>query len=101
MTEILNDLKDDLIPLSNQNAVESDLFINETNPTLDLNGEYIADVAWDWSQFYKYLCLAGLQNSAAFHLEIGDPTNNNSPEYQNYISYINTGINGFNINCNN
>ena len=33
MTEILNDLKDDLIPISNQNAVESDLFINETNPT--------------------------------------------------------------------
>lgn len=91
MSEILADIKDDLIPLSHQQSAEEDYsFIDESNPTGP-------EVPWDWNQFFKYLSMAGLQNSDAFQFEMLPTT---STKHQNFNSYISIGIGGFSPNCN-
>lgn len=99
LANILEDIKDELIPQSHQDAVAGDLFYNEENPTVGPLGEYIKDKVWDWNEFYKYLSLAGLHESSAFHLAY--PDNPPSLGYQNFISYSNTGINSFRNECSN
>ncbi|WP_298343763.1 hypothetical protein [uncultured Algibacter sp.] len=90
MSEILADIKDDLIPLSHQQSAEEDYtFIDENNPTG-------TEVPWDWSQFYKYLSMAGLQNSNAFKNNI----ENTPSKFENYNSYKDIGILGFSNECN-
>ncbi len=42
--------------------------------------------------------MAGLHNSSAFHLEIGDEVNQ-TVEYMNYDNYVTTGIILFSKNC--
>jgi hypothetical protein len=111
MSEILESLKDDLIPQNHQSAAEDYLFINETNPTVDPNnGEYIQDTPWDWDEFFKYLSISGLQNSSAFHFEIGSLNSqeeinqgidNETPKAKNFIKYaISVGVNMFKKECN-
>lgn len=90
MSNILADIKDDLIPLSHQQSAEEEMFIDENNPTGP-------KVPWDWNQFFKYLSMAGLQNSDAFQFEMLPKT---SPKYQNYEHCLRTGITeGFSKEC--
>ncbi len=90
MSEILADVKDDLVPLAHQqNAEENYTFIDESNSTG-------SEIPWDWNQFYKYLSMNGLQNSNAFINNIS-----NSPsELSNFHSYTSLGVNGFSKVCN-
>jgi len=91
MSEILDDISDVLIPAHHKSQAEEFMFINEVTPTLDAQGNYIQDVPWDWDNFYQYLSMVGLQNTSAFHLEIGvrEPADNQSPRYRNFIRYSN------------
>lgn len=90
MSEILADVRDELVPLSHQQNAEADTtFFDEANPTGP-------QVSWSWEQFYKYLSMAGLQNSDSFQWDIAP----GSVKYQNYIKYtIDYGKNGFRKDC--
>jgi hypothetical protein len=102
MSEILADLKDDLIPLSHQQNAETRMYINEENPTTDDFGNIIRDVPWSWNEFYKNLSLVGLQDSSAFHLEYGVqlPISEQTYKYQNYYDYgVEIGTNSFRDEC--
>lgn len=110
MAEILANLKDDLIPQNHQEAAEDYMFINELNPSTNPDtGEYINDVPWNWDEFFKYLSLAGLQNSSAFHFQIGvfnteediaQGIDNESVKVKNFKKYaITVGINSFKKEC--
>ncbi|WP_282043871.1 hypothetical protein [Winogradskyella flava] len=92
MSEILADIKNDLIPESHQTNAESDTsFLDENNPTGPT-------VAWSWDDFYKYLCLAGLHNTDAFQWEV--PVG--STKYNNYVKYSSEyGRNLFRKECSN
>lgn len=89
MSEILADIKDDLIPIAHQESAESETFIDESNPTGP-------EIPWSWNQFYKYLSMSGLQNSNAFINSIL----NTSSKFSNYEHYKRTGIEGFSKECN-
>ncbi len=88
MSEILEDIKDDLIPLSHQEGVADILFINESNPN--------EQTPWNWDDFYKYLSMDGLQNSDAFEFEMLPES---SVKYQNFSTYVNHGRNSFRKTC--
>lgn len=97
MSGILADIKDDLIPFHHQTQAEDEFFINEDNPAAYPDGSYKQDTPWSWNEFYKYLSMAGLHNSSAFHLEI---LPENSPAYENYIRYSDEyGKRAFEKNC--
>jgi len=90
MSEILADIKDDLVPLSHQQEAEGNYtFIDESNPTGP-------EIPWDWNKFYKYLSMNGLQNSNAF---INNVLNSPS-KLSNFNSYGSLGVNGFSKECN-
>lgn len=102
MSEILAYLKDALIPLHQQTQAEQLMFINELNPSTYPDGSYIQDTPWSWNEFYKYLSMAGLHNSSAFHFAIGaeEPIENQTPEYKNFNQYAyEIGTNSFKIQC--
>ncbi|WP_394348795.1 hypothetical protein, partial [Bizionia saleffrena] len=61
MEQILTDVKDDLIPLSNQNYV-SDLDYYTAN---DINNPLTESHLFNWSLFFKNLSMTGLQNTSA------------------------------------
>lgn len=83
LSQILSDVRDGLILPEHQEFVQDGYtFIDEDNPT----GE---QVPWNWDLFHYYMALTGLQNSQAFQEEI--PMD--SPEFQNFSSYTNTGLN--------
>ncbi len=50
MSKILADIKDDLIPNSQQKRAKSRIFIDESNPSE-------TKIPWDWNQFYRYLSM--------------------------------------------
>jgi len=89
MQDILADIRDSLIPENHQQNAEALTFIDETNPSGP-------EINWNWNEFYKYFSMAGLQNTDAFQFEMLPV---DSPKYQNYTNYINTGINSFTKNC--
>lgn len=98
MSEILADLKNDLIPQNHQQAAETRQFVNEENPTIDDFGNYVRDVPWSQSEFYKYMSLVGLHENSAFHLELGDnePEEDQTPQYRNFNQYgIEVGTDNF------
>jgi len=85
-----------LIPLNHQQNAEGILFINEENPSTYPDGSYLADIPWDWNQFYKYLSMSGLHQTDAFNWEMSP----DSIEYQNYYKYaIIYGKNSFKKDC--
>ncbi len=91
ISEVLEDIKDDLVPLAHQTAAEQDfVFVDENNP----NG---AKVPWNWNQFFKYFSMRGLHNGDAFQFEMLPTT---SDKHRNYQSYGNIGQNGFSKDCN-
>ena len=75
---------------------------NTQHPSTYPDGSYIQDVPWSWDEFYKYLSMAGLQNSSAFHFAIGvaEPIDNQTPEYKNFNQYaVEIGTNQFRKEC--
>ncbi len=91
MSEILKDIKDDLVPLNHQRVAETDYtFIDESNPSG-------SEKPWNWDDFYKYFSIAGLQNSDAFQFEMLPET---SPKHKNFMKYSSVGTNGFSKDCN-
>ena len=109
MSQILADIKDVLVPENHQQIAENELFINEEDPSMYPDGSYMYDVIWDWGTFYKYLSMSGLQNSSAFHLEIGvlntpedinQGIDNESVEVKNFKKYaVEIGNNMFKKEC--
>ena len=102
MSEILSDLKDDLIPQNHQQSAENRQFVNEENPTTDDLGSYVRNVPWNWDVFFKYMSLVGLHESSAFNLELGsyEPVNEQTPKYMNYYDYgVEVGTNSFKKDC--
>ena len=102
MSEILADIRDDLVPENHQLLAQEEMFINEENPEMDSFGDYVLDTPWNWNDFYKYFSMGGLDNSSAFHLEIGDaePIEEQTPEYKNFARYNSIGTNSFEDDCN-
>ncbi|WP_156113380.1 hypothetical protein [Wocania ichthyoenteri] len=88
MANILDDIKDDLIPENHQTNAESETFIDLSNP----NGP---EIPWKWSEFYNYLSMSGLQQTDAFLWKISP----GSDEKENYNHYIRTGIQSFKKEC--
>ena len=80
MTEILGDVKDDLIPISNQDYV-SDLDLHNIpgNPFTESH-------LFNWDEFFYYMSLVGLHNSEAFESEIENSTIENFL-YDKYRAY--------------
>jgi len=62
MIEILNDVKDNLIPQSNQDYV-SDLDYNNNGYP---NNPFTESHLFNWNEFYEYLSLAGLHQTTSF-----------------------------------
>lgn len=89
MSNILSEIKDDLVPLNHQQGAEGQMFVDESNP----NGPMLP---WNWNSFYKYLSMSGLHNSDAFQFEMLPVS---SAKYQNFNHYVNTGRNLFKKDC--
>ncbi|MGF1554634.1 hypothetical protein [Paucihalobacter sp.] len=91
MSEILADIRDSLIPLTHRQLAESDTsFKDENNP-------YGPTVPWDWNNFYKYLSMAGLQNTDTFQWNI-PPGSHLEENFQKYA--ITYGRDSFRKECN-
>jgi hypothetical protein len=96
MSDILAEIRDELIPENHQQSAEEAMFINENNPIIDSSGEYVNDSPWNWVDFYKYLSMVGLHQTNTFINNI-----QNSPsKYYNYNKYgIEYGTNLFKKDC--
>jgi hypothetical protein len=80
LSEILSDVKDGLIPSSNQDYVSDLDFLNSSFP----NNPLIASHLFNWEEYYEYISLVGLTNTEAFQQEIGS-NNINDFLFRNYV----------------
>ncbi|WP_397364255.1 hypothetical protein [Olleya sp. R77988] len=91
LSNILGDIKDDLISETEQQAAESQSSFQNENT---ING--LPYQPWDWEQFYYYTNLLGLHNTTAFTNEI-EASNQKITNFYDYKSY---STSHFNTPCN-
>ncbi|WP_034061015.1 hypothetical protein [Lacinutrix jangbogonensis] len=77
IAEILEDVKDDLIPLSNQNQVSDLDYNNDIYP----NNPFTESHLFNWDEFYEYISISGLHNTTEFQQEIA------TDSIKNYLFY--------------
>ncbi len=80
MTQILSEVKDNLVPLHHQTSAEGENFSSPSNPV-------VPDTPFNWNDFYSYLSLQGLDSTEGFASQI----RNDSVQNYLYSRYINEG----------
>ena len=100
---ILSEVKDTLISPENNLNIENDITILQplnTNPVT-----FSGSIPWNWSNYYKYLSLKGLEACEFFKTEIANLTNGlnivNPVEYYLYSQYNINANNDIDNDCNN
>jgi len=80
MTQILSEVRDNLVPSGHQTAAEGFNFSNPSNPL-------VPDTPFNWNDFYSYLSLQGLDSTEGFASQIRNiPVQNHL-----YLRYTLTG----------